>query len=465
MPLRARALALASFLAVSAVLGAVPGSRPEPVAAAAPKVAILVGPTAITDSHYLPSAKQLRSAAQAAGAIVDLRYCPTPGQAKAAAAGASIIVYFGHGNGFPNPYSGTELTDRVNGWGLRNPSKTWNRESCTDSVLRYYGEDYLTGKITGNGWPAGGITPAANFVMVYSNACYAPGAGEARPAPSKGVAVQRVSNYSTPILQMGGTYFATDLGSTALVDLLLRNRSTSFGTLFTMGNGYSEDALRRVAHLGFPSKETWVHRTSSQWLGDDYWYAFAGNPGKAPDGSNPGFSSTVGLDLPFDDIADSKFVDEIVWLADTGITTGCADRLFCPTQVVSRSQMATFLSRAFDLGPATRDWFGDDDHLRHEDHINRLAEAGITEGCGPGQFCPNGIVSRAEMAAFLNRALDLPPATRDWFSDDNGMSLEPEINAFAEAGLTRGCGSGTFCPTTPVTRAELAAFLYRALGS
>ena len=152
MPVRARALALASVLLASFFLGALPGTGPEPVAAAAPKVAILVGPTAITDSHYYPWAKQLRSTAKAAGATVDLRFCPTPNQAKAATAGANIIVYFGHGNGFPNPYSATESPDRVNGWGLRDPSRTWNRETCTDSVLRYYGEDYLTGDISGHGW-------------------------------------------------------------------------------------------------------------------------------------------------------------------------------------------------------------------------------------------------------------------------------------------------------------------------
>ena len=86
MPLRPRVLALAILLGVSLSVGALPGVAPRPAAAAAPKVAILVGPTAITDSHYYPWAKELRATAQAAGADVDLRYCPTPAQAKAATA-------------------------------------------------------------------------------------------------------------------------------------------------------------------------------------------------------------------------------------------------------------------------------------------------------------------------------------------------------------------------------------------
>ena len=52
MPNRARALAFALLVAASFVLGALPGVGPQPAAAAAPKVAILVGPTGITDSHY-----------------------------------------------------------------------------------------------------------------------------------------------------------------------------------------------------------------------------------------------------------------------------------------------------------------------------------------------------------------------------------------------------------------------------
>ncbi len=463
MPIRARALAAAIALSASFVLGALPGARPSPVAAAAPKVAILVGPTAITDSHYYPWARELRSTAQAAGATVDLRYCATPKQAKAATAGADIIVYFGHGNGFPNPYSGTESTDRVNGWGLRNPSKTWDHSSCTDSVLRYYGEDYLTGRISGNGWPAGPITPAANFVMVYSNACYTPGAGEARPAPSKDVAVARVSNYSTPILALGGTYFATDLGSERLVDLLLRNRSTAFGTLFTMGNGYDESSLRRVAHQAYPNREAWVHRVESQWLGDDYWYAFAGNPGKAPNGSYPGFTSTIGL-MPFEDVEGTSWEPHVAWVYQHGVMVdGCTESRFCPKASITRGALAQALADGLGLPATTGDFYADDEGSPYEDGINRLAAAGFASGCGGGNYCPDSAVRRGALATALATALQLPPAEADHFSDDSGSPHEDSINRIAEAGIsTSGCGGGKFCPTSLVRRGQAAVFLRKA---
>ena len=61
----------------------------------------------------------------------------------------------------------------------------------------------------------------------------------------------------------------------------------------------------------------------------------------------------------------------------------------------------------------------------------RSPRPGLTVGCAPGLYCRNDSVNRAQMAAFLARALDLPAATKDYFSDDNSFSLEPEINAAA----------------------------------
>ena len=70
--------------------------------------------------------------------------------------------------------------------------------------------------------------------------------------------------------------------------------------------------------------------------------------------------------------------------------------------------MATFLARALDLPEATLDQFSDDDGTTHEENINRLAKATITQGCNPpdnDRFCPDQMVTRAQMATFLFRAL------------------------------------------------------------
>jgi hypothetical protein len=67
--------------------------------------------------------------------------------------------------------------------------------------------------------------------------------------------------------------------------------------------------------------------------------------------------------------------------------------------------MASFLSRALDLAATSTDYFTDDEGLSHEAAINRLAKSGITSGCGTNRFCPSGIVTRGQMAAFLRRGL------------------------------------------------------------
>ena len=111
--------------------------------------------------------------------------------------------------------------------------------------------------------------------------------------------------------------------------------------------------------------------------------------------------------------------------------------------------MASFLSRALELPKASRSYFKDDGHNTHEDNIDRIAEAGISNGCGDKIFCPDDSVSRGQMASFLARALGLEPLPRDVFGDTSGPH-EPNINALAAAGITKGCNADEtrFCRTS-----------------
>ena len=163
---------------------------------------------------------------------------------------------------------------------------------------------------------------------------------------------------------------------------------------------------------------------------------------------------------PFTDVND--FAVQIEWLYTAGITAGCSPTLFCPKGKVTRAQMALFLDRALDLPDATTDYFDDDDGKTGEGSINALAKARITGGCGPRRFCPTAAVTRAQMAMFLDRALGLPNGTTDYFDDDDGKTGEVSINALAASGITGGCGPRLYCPTRAVTREQMAAFLYRA---
>jgi hypothetical protein len=112
------------------------------------------------------------------------------------------------------------------------------------------------------------------------------------------------------------------------------------------------------------------------------------------------------------------------------------------------------------------DLFRDDDTSIFEADIDRLATAGVTLGCdADGNFCPNDPVTRGQMAAFLVRAFGYTDgAGDDLFRDDDTSIFEADIDRLARAGITRGCDDRQFCPGDLVTRGQMAAFLNRALG-
>ncbi len=165
----------------------------------------------------------------------------------------------------------------------------------------------------------------------------------------------------------------------------------------------------------------------------------------------------------FNDVLGNPFIDDITWLHYFGVTNGCGGGSYCPSGNVTRAEMASFLARARGLPATSNDYFSDDNGNIHEGNINAVADAGITLGCGGGSYCPDNLVTREEMASFLARAMSLPASGTNWFWDDEGSIHEGNINAVADAGITLGCGGGQYCPASFTTREQMAAFLRRAL--
>lgn len=165
----------------------------------------------------------------------------------------------------------------------------------------------------------------------------------------------------------------------------------------------------------------------------------------------------------FNDVLASPFIDDITWLHYAGISNGCGGGSFCPTPNVRRDEMASFLVRARSLPPSSTDYFSDDTGNIHEGNINALAQAGITLGCGGGNYCPADPVRRDEMASFLARAMGLKASGTNRFDDDDGNIHEGNIDAIANAGITLGCGGRNYCPASATTREQMAAFIRRAL--
>ncbi|MDH3499933.1 MAG: hypothetical protein OEM97_07415 [Acidimicrobiia bacterium] len=158
-------------------------------------------------------------------------------------------------------------------------------------------------------------------------------------------------------------------------------------------------------------------------------------------------------------------------ICDQEITQGCDTNnttLYCPDDLVTRAQMASFLARALALTAGTGNRFSDDDGNTHEGNIEAIATAGITLGCDTSGtlYCPAAFVTRAQMASFLARALDLPLNANHGFSDVSGTHASA-IGAVRDAGITLGCSTTDttlYCPDESVRRDQMASFIARALG-
>jgi hypothetical protein len=294
LPHRIRASLVASITLATTILMAVPAAG----AVVPPKVAIIVGPTGAGTDRGRSNGDEIAAAAVAAGASVVKAYSPkaTWAKVKAAVNGANIVVYIGHGNGFPNPYtsppnstSATELTDRDNGFGL-NRTETGGDGDSWSSTMVYCGEKALLGTLTSSDGAAqrtycsgGPITPAPNWVLINVDACYAPGASEpGQPKASESLAYEHVRNFSTPSLKLGAAaYYATDIDGAQLVDEVLRNPNLTWTDITRAADGYDEVAQRHFAHPDVANKQIWIQRTGSD---PDYRLAFAGNPLGTPAG-------------------------------------------------------------------------------------------------------------------------------------------------------------------------------------
>src|SRR5687768_13795385 len=250
----------AAFVAALTLAAAFMVAAPAPTSAAGGKVAIIVGPVGTLTNMYRSMADEVATAATAAGATVVKAYSPsaTWANVKKAVNGAKVIVYFGHGNGYPNPYGSNELTDRSNGWGLNTKTTNGDADSWSAGTLVYCGERALLGTLTSaddaarrtycGGTANDGITPAPGFTMVYAQAHYAPGFGERytkeTPVTTLSQAQQRVRHYSTPVLRLGGSYIATAYGDAdEIVSRVLTQRTTSYRDIFKAGRGYSGSTL------------------------------------------------------------------------------------------------------------------------------------------------------------------------------------------------------------------------------
>ena len=170
---------------------------------------------------------------------------------------------------------------------------------------------------------------------------------------------------------------------------------------------------------------------------------------------------------------ESMFYKEVSKIFAKGVTTGCGPNIYCPNSSVTRMEMAVFMVRAMsgsEIPPSPPTQTFSDVPASHWAYhfIESLFRRGITSGCDVGKFCPDGTVTRAEMATFIIKAIgarDYPgPATPSFLDVPTHHWAYNAIEEVKRRQIASGYGNGNFGPEDPVTREQMAKFLTNAFG-
>jgi len=232
---------LAALLAAGSLAAA-----PAPASAAGIKVTIVVGPAGSATSTYLADARSYASLARSYGATVVEVYTPnaTWSRVRSAAQGANLLIYLGHGNGYPNPYHTTLEPKKVDGFGLNPYAGSGNTRTA------YYGEYYVRSY----------IRLAPNAVVILNHACYTAGNSEpGRALPTLAVARKRVDNFGAGFLRAGAkVVFAEVRGKASHIIRSLFTGSSTMSKIF-WGSPYRTYTYRRsLVSVRTPGATGWL---------------------------------------------------------------------------------------------------------------------------------------------------------------------------------------------------------------
>ncbi len=238
---------------LTGVIGAAGAVAPALAAAPVPRVVLIVGPVGSLTSSYRAIANDAAGEAQAAGAEVVKVYSPnaTWSAVKQAVTGASIVVYLGHGNGWPSPYRNELYPPTQDGFGL-NPVV-----GVDDVGHQYFGEASIQH-----------LRLAANAVVLLSHLCYASGNSEpGLPEGTRDQAIARVDNFAAGFIRAGAQAVVAEAhaGPAYYVRQLLRTQlsieriwsaapsahGNAFGVVSERSPGYTEQLDPDRASGGF----------------------------------------------------------------------------------------------------------------------------------------------------------------------------------------------------------------------
>ena len=259
--------------------------------------------------------------------------------------------------------------------------------------------------------------------------------------------------YASWTKRVSNASFARFTGGVRSVRALKITSSTDGGTPKTLRVGGVDGSGRSVAFTRDGANSKGI-------VGNDLRFAYAyGSLSTLPSSQ----LRRIAL-APFTDDDGSPNEYAVIFAASANVMDPPSSTRFAVNTEVNRATLALALYRLLQLPRATTDYYSDDEARREEGAINAVTAAGLLGGKGGRRlFSPAARVTRAEMAVALYRALQLPPAGSDRFTDDERLAAESAINRVAAARIMGGCTSTRFCPGRTVTRQQLAVYLYRGV--
>ncbi len=167
----------------------------------------------------------------------------------------------------------------------------------------------------------------------------------------------------------------------------------------------------------------------------------------------------------FSDVENHWAKKEIMYLSERNIIGGYPDGTFKPNEPITRAQASAMLIKALKipLNEETTAQFKDvSKDSPYYKILSTVNEKGILRGDN-GFMRPGEKTSRAQMAAILRRAFDMPLDKQPTFIDVTSSHWAyQDINGIAKQRVAGG-SNGKFMPSDSVTRAQFSAFLVRAL--
>ncbi|HFJ9280769.1 TPA: S-layer homology domain-containing protein [Bacillus cereus] len=156
--------------------------------------------------------------------------------------------------------------------------------------------------------------------------------------------------------------------------------------------------------------------------------------------------------------------NEITYMVQKKFMSGYGNGYFGPTDNITREQLAAVLYRYLKPQDTTNNPFTDIYDNPFKKEILALTKMGIFSVNPEKKFNPKNITTRAEIAAVLTKSFDLKVKAPYEFDDMKGHWANEYVKALYSNGIASGTGGKNFSPNAPVTREQMAMFLYRSIN-